>query len=134
LIEAIAVHVELPAVIGAAQSVVLVAAEEQRGEPMRAQMIEDADPAGGVAERDQLLVQEHQPHLRAVGFELRRQAGRDPELPHELSHRSLAADAGQKLVLGFADHLASPALFFIATGSGSLTTTPAFAMLRNDAA
>jgi hypothetical protein len=73
-------------------------------------MIENADAAGRVTECDQLLAQEHQAHLRAVGLKLRRKAGRDPELPHELAHRRVAADARQKLVFGCADHLAAPAL------------------------
>ena len=113
LIEAIAVDVELPAVIAAAKAVILVAAEEQRRQAVRAEMIKDADPAGRVAECDQLLAQQHQAHLRAVGLKLRRQAGRNPELPHELAHRRVAADARQELVLGCADHLASPALLLI---------------------
>src|SRR5262249_1714815 len=42
LIEAIALNVKLPSVIGAAKPVVLVAAEEQRRQAMWAQMIENA--------------------------------------------------------------------------------------------
>ena len=133
LIEAIAVDVELPAVIGAADAVILVAAEKQRRQAVRAEMIHDADAAGRVAERDQLLAEQHQTHLRAVGLELGGKTGWNPELPHELAHWRLAADAGQELVFGFADHLASPALFLMGS-SGSSTMTPALAMLRKDAA
>jgi hypothetical protein len=133
LIEAIAVHVELPAVIGATDAVILVAAEEQRRQAVRAEMIHDADAAGRVAERDQLLAEQHQTHLRAVGLELGRKTGRNPELPHKFAHWRLAADAGQEFVFDFADHLASPALFLMGT-CGSSTMTPARAMLRKDAA
>ncbi len=72
LIEAIAVHVEFPAVISAANAVVLIAAQEQRGQTVRAQMIHDADAAAGIAERNQLLPEQHQAHLRSVGHELPR--------------------------------------------------------------
>src|SRR5262245_43303764 len=133
LIEAIAVDVELPAVISAADSVILIAAEKQRRQAVRAAMIHDADTAGRVAERDQLLTEQHQTHLRAVGLELRGQTGGNPELPHELAHWRVAADAREEFVFGFADHLASPALFLIGT-SGSSTMTPALAILRKEAA
>ena len=80
----------------------------------------------GIAERDQLLAQQHQAHLRTVGLELGREAGRDPELPHELSHRSRASDAGEKLVLGC---VTMPDLLFCYS-----RRTPALAMFRNEAA
>src|SRR5262249_60854603 len=132
LIEAIAVDVELPAVISAAESVILIAAEKHRRQAVREAMIHDADTAGRVAERDQLLTEQHQTHLRAVGLELRGQTGGNPELPHELAHWRVAADAREGFVFGFAGHLASPALFFI-WPSGSSTMTPAFAIFRKEA-
>ncbi len=52
--EAVAIHVELPAVIDAADAVLLVTAEEQRGAAVRASVIHHANPAGGVAKRDEL--------------------------------------------------------------------------------
>ena len=59
-VEAIALHVELPAVIRAAQPGLLVAAEEQGRAAMRAAVIHDADASARVAERDQLLAQQHE--------------------------------------------------------------------------
>ena len=50
-VDAVAVDVELPAVVGAADALVLVAPEEQRRAAVRAAMIEDADPAARCRER-----------------------------------------------------------------------------------
>src|ERR1700747_123411 len=96
-------------------------------------MIEDAAPPGRVAECDQLLAEQHQPHLLTVRFELGRQTGRNPELPYELAHRCLATDAGEKFVFGFADHLTlSMILDGSRTASSSSTMTPDFFMFRTD--
>ena len=67
---------------------------------MRAAMLHDADPAVGVAEGDELLAQEHEPHRLAVRLEFRRKAGRNPVFPHQVAHRRAGADMGQKLVIG----------------------------------
>ena len=68
-VEAVAFDIEFPAVIGAANAFLLVAAEEQRGAAMRAAMIEDADTAQAVANRDQFFAEQHQPQRRAIGLE-----------------------------------------------------------------
>ena len=57
-IEAIALGVELPAVIDAAQPALLVAPEEQRGAAMGAAVVQDADRSAAVAERDQLFAEQ----------------------------------------------------------------------------
>ena len=103
-LEARAVGVVLPAVIDAAQPAVLVAAEEQRGGAVRAAVVEDSDAPLGVAERDQLLAQQHEAHRRAVGHELVRRRRRDPVLAHHLSHRRSRADAGQGLAVSYGRH------------------------------
>jgi hypothetical protein len=59
LIDTVAVDIELPAVIGAAKPVVLVASQKQRRAPVRAAVIEYSHPAAGVAEGDQLLAEQH---------------------------------------------------------------------------
>ena len=100
LVQAIAVDVELPAVIAAADAVLLVAAEEERRAAVRAAMVHDADATRAVAERDQLLAQQHQPHGITVGLELRGHKGRNPELPHQVAHRGAGPDARQDLVFG----------------------------------
>jgi hypothetical protein len=93
-------------VVGAAQAVVLVAAEKKRRATVRTPVIENSDAASGVAERDQLLAQQHQTHLLAVPLELGGKTGGNPELPHEFPHRGVAVDAGSELFIGFVDHLA----------------------------
>jgi len=98
LIEAIAVDVEFPAVIDAADAVFLVAAEEQRCAAMRATLIHDADAARCIAESDQLLVEEEDAHRRAVGFELAGKRGRNPILPHQLAHRGDGAGLRDQIV------------------------------------
>src|SRR5207248_9162329 len=51
-IDAIAVGVVFPAVINAANTVLLVAPQKERGTAMRAFMVHDPDPARTIAERD----------------------------------------------------------------------------------
>ena len=103
-VEAVAFDVELPAVIDAAQAAFLVAAEEQRGAAMRAAMLHDADAAVGVAEGDQLLAEQQEPHRLAVGLQLRRQAGGNPVFAHQVAHRRARADAREHLVGGGCEH------------------------------
>ena len=94
-VDALARRVELPAVIEAAQAAFLVAAEEQRGAAVRAAMVDHADPAGAVAEGDQLLAQQHEAHRRAVALELRGFERRHPVQPHQLAHRRAGAGPGE---------------------------------------
>ncbi len=54
-VDAVAVDVERPAVIDAADAAFLNAAVKQRRAPMRAIGIDQPDPAVTVAERDQIL-------------------------------------------------------------------------------
>src|SRR6516165_4130805 len=62
LIDAVAVHVELPAVIDAAQTRLFVAPEPQRGAPMRAELIDQADAPLAVAKTDELLAEQLNTH------------------------------------------------------------------------
>ena len=78
--------VVFPAVVDAAQAALLVAAEEQRGAAVRAAMVHDADPAGAVAEGDQLFPEQHQANRRAVAHKFRRQRRRYPVAAHQISH------------------------------------------------
>jgi hypothetical protein len=70
-VDAVAGHVELPAVIDAAYPALLVAAEEQRRAAMRAAMVHHAHLAGAVAERDQLLAEQLEAQRRPVALDLR---------------------------------------------------------------
>src|SRR6185437_10335996 len=71
--------IELPAMVNAAQPAFLVAPEEQRRAAVRAIGIDESDPAGAVAKRDQILAQKPHPDRRAVLFrQFTRQRGRLP--------------------------------------------------------
>ena len=67
-VDAVAVDVELPAVVDAAQAGFFIAAEEQRRAPMRAVALDQAGLAVGVAEADQLLAEQHYPQRIGVRF------------------------------------------------------------------
>src|SRR5262249_2180345 len=103
-VEAIAVDVELPAVIGAAQPLVLVAAEEQRGAAVRAAVIEDADPAGAVAKGHELLAEQKEPHRVAARLELARLRGGNPVFAHHVADQRPGTDPGQDFTLGSPRH------------------------------
>src|SRR5216683_3172467 len=57
LIDAIAVDVVLPAVIDAAQARFLIAPEPQRGASVRAELVDQTDPALAVAKTDETFTQ-----------------------------------------------------------------------------
>jgi len=65
-LDALAGHLVFPAVIGAAQSAFLVAAEPQRHAAMRAELVDQSIAALGVAESNQPLRQQLHPHRRAI--------------------------------------------------------------------
>jgi hypothetical protein len=71
-VDALPVDVELPAVVDAAQAALLVAAEEQAGTAVRAELVEPAEAALAVAEGDQPLAEQADTHRRrAIGRSLR---------------------------------------------------------------
>ena len=57
-VDAVAIDVELPAVVDAAQPGLLIATEEEAGAAVRAVVADHADGAGGVAEGDEVLAEE----------------------------------------------------------------------------
>jgi hypothetical protein len=59
--------IEFPSVIDAAQAALFVAAPKEAGTPVRAELIDQAHPALGIAESDQVLAQNAQPDRRAIG-------------------------------------------------------------------
>ena len=65
-VDAVAVDVELPAVIDAAQPAFLVAPEEQRGAAMRAVFVDQTDAALAVAERHEVLAEQPDAHRRTI--------------------------------------------------------------------
>ena len=99
-VDALAVHVERPPVVHAAQRRVLVAAEVQRRAAVRAVLLHQADPAAGVAERHQVLAEQPHPGRRAARLgDLGRQAGRRPVPAQQLAHQRPRAHPGQDLVV-----------------------------------
>ena len=103
--EAASVGGEFPAVIGAADAAVLVAAKEQVGAAVRAARRDETDRAVGGAERTQVLAEDGDADRRAVGF---RQFGAEqhgmPEAAEQVAHRRLRAGAGEQDVIGFGKH------------------------------
>jgi hypothetical protein len=95
----VAFHVELPAVIEAAQPAFFVAAVDQRGAPVRTIFVEHAEAAVAVAEHDQVLAEQSYAHRGSVRLDhFLGQAGRYPMPPHELAHRRIAFDTAQEIV------------------------------------
>jgi hypothetical protein len=95
----IAVHVEFPAVIKAAQAAFLVAREDQRCAPVRAVLVEHADAPLAVAEHHEILAEQAHLDRCAIRFgHFLGQARRDPVAAHDLAHRRVAFDAAQQIV------------------------------------
>jgi hypothetical protein len=104
-VDALAGDVVLPAVVRAAQATFLVATEEQRHAAMRAELVDQADAALRVAERDQLLAEDLHPHRRAVGLgHFAGEQHRHPVAAHQLAHGGAGAGAHQQFG-GLAIHL-----------------------------
>ena len=109
-VDAAADHVELPAVVDAAEPALLVATVEERRAAVRAVLGDEPDLAPAVAEGDQVLAE--QPHLlrRAVGRGqlVRGQAGH-PVLAQQPAHGRATADPTEKLVVLVGEHVSSGA-------------------------
>ena len=100
-VDALAVHVVLPAVIDAADTAVFVAAEEQVGAAVRAVRLDQSDPAFRVAKGDQIFAHHFDADRRAVGLgNFTRERNRLPEAPEILAHRGAGIRAGEQLVVG----------------------------------
>src|SRR5439155_6892194 len=95
-IDALAADIELPAVIDAAQAVFLIAAEEQRGSPVGAGILDQTNLSRGRPKADEVLAEETDTERRTVGpRQLVRPRSRDPVLPHEVPHRCSWADPAE---------------------------------------
>ena len=104
-IYALAVDVEFPAVIDAAESAFLVAAQPEGGQAVGAEFLQEADASLGVAESDQLLAQQLEAHGVAVRFrQFPGQQGGHPVAAHQVAHSGAGADAGQGDVVGLRNH------------------------------
>jgi hypothetical protein len=112
-IHARARDVELPAVVSAAEPGLLVAAEEQRSAPMRAEGTDDADPPGRVPESHQVLAEEPEPHRRPIAIrDLGRHQRWQPEPPEELTHGRSGPDLGQHVIVFDGQHGKAPYIDF----------------------
>src|SRR5436309_5008169 len=68
-------------------------------------VLDEAEPAGGGAEGDQVLAEQPDADRRAVGLRhLARKECRDPVLPDQGADRRVGADATEELVVFLADH------------------------------
>ncbi len=104
-IDAVAVDIELPAVEGAAQAALFVAAVVEVGAAMRAVRLDDADPPVGLAEGQQILAHDADLLGRTVSLrQLLREERRHPEPAQQLAHRRALAGGGEELVVGLAQH------------------------------
>src|SRR5262249_10919266 len=106
-----ALAVELPAMVHAAQPLLLVAAEEERGSAMRAGVLDESELPGGCPETDQVLAEEPDAHggtvrsRKLVGGE-----SGDPVLTHEIAHGRSASDPAEQLVIFSGQHGGPPAI------------------------
>jgi hypothetical protein len=104
-VHAAPVHVELPAVVGAAQAALLVPAEEQVGAAVRTHGIQQTHALVGVTERDEVFAEDLHAHGRAVTVgELLGEEDGLPEAAEEIAHRGPGAGAGEDLVVFRAQH------------------------------
>mgnify|MGYP001141747806 CR=1 FL=1 len=102
-------HIHLPAVVEAAQTAFLVAGQRERGAAVRAVEIEHAELAVGIAERDEVLAQKAERRGLAVRLgDFLGQAGRDPVRTHEATHRRIAFDPAQEIVVCGGEHRVWP--------------------------
>ena len=108
-VDAGAVHVELPAVIDAAQSFFFVAAEEHGCAAVGAGVVEQPRSPGAVAEGDEVLAQQPDAHRRAIGRgQLVRAHRWNPVLAHEVAHVRTGSDSTEDFVVLNAEHREKP--------------------------
>ena len=92
--------IDLPAVIQASEPAFLVAAEGERRAAVRTMQVEHAQAAGAVAERHEFLAQHANGQGSAIGLrDFLREARRDPVRAHEPSHRRVALDPREQVVV-----------------------------------
>jgi hypothetical protein len=101
-VHAFPMTVELQPMIGAAEAVLLVAAEIERRAAVRAEFVDKADLPRGVAKRQKLLAEDLHALLRPVRLgNLARQQNRHPVTAHEIAHGGARSGTHQ----GFAHFL-----------------------------
>ena len=97
-VDALAVGVELPAVVAAAQAAVLDDAVHERGAAVRAAFVGDPVRAVGQLEHGEVLAQQSRPLDREL-VELANERHRVPVVAQHVAHRRARPDPGQLVVL-----------------------------------
>src|SRR5579864_2454911 len=78
---------------------------------MRAVVLDESDPAVGVAEGDQVFAEEPNTHRRAVRLgEFLGYNRRQPVLPQQVTHDCTGPDTSEEFVFFFTQHERSPRL------------------------
>ena len=108
-LEALAVHVEQPAVKRAAQAAILEPAVGEVGAAMRTVAAYQAIAATIVPEDHQILAEQADRFDRPVAVQLRDQGRRLPIAPHQVAGRRARAGARDEIVLFLAQHGGSEA-------------------------
>lgn len=107
LLDALASHVELPAVVRATDALGRGDAVQERRAPVGAALRDQAQFALAVAEQHQAFAQ--QPHRpRPLAVHVGHRANRVPVPPHQLAHGCAFAHLGQELVAFSRFHRSSP--------------------------
>jgi len=123
LIDAVAVDVELPAMIDAAQARLFVAPEPQRGAPMGAEFIDEADAAPAVAKTDEALAEQPDTYRRAVRLgQFAREKRRDPVSPQHVTHRGSGPGPRHQLVVFACQHRCVPLFEMVGAAPGARPT------------
>src|ERR1043165_134275 len=104
LLEALAVGVELPAVVGAANAVGLERAVIERSGAVRAVIAEERPTSAAVAEEHQLFIQYFKSLLRLLGGDLGGGTDGVPVAPQEIARRRAGTDARHHFVVFFGEH------------------------------
>src|SRR5262249_39240836 len=104
-VDAIAVDVELPAMEGAADAALLVAAVVKIGPAVWTVLFDDTDAAVAGAERQKLLAEDRDlPGWSVALGQLVGEQCRHPEAAQQFAHRRALAAAGQQVVVTLAQH------------------------------
>ena len=106
LFDALAVAVEMPAVEGAAQPVILKPPETEIGAAMRAGTIDQAKLSFIIAEQNEVFAQQLDRNHGTVAGQFIGKRGGLPVAAHDLAGFGAGAGAGEGLVEFLADHLA----------------------------
>ena len=119
-IQAVAVYVELPTVVHAAESALFVASQEQGGQPVGAGLVQQPDTALGISKGHQVLAQQPYPDGRTVRRgQFGGQQGRNPVAAHHLAHRGALGGASERFIFNVGEHGLSPDLCYFPIPSRS---------------